>query len=580
MGAGFWEKMLYTMSPMRFFNFLGRVLGHVGWRFFVLLMLVNISVKGVVHALIHQALLPYMKSLNQSSSSYQRIYALGESVWGCRGLLGAISDCLPLGGYHKRYYMVLSNLLGIAGLLLIACLPEAFAENHLWLVAVAQVLLCLQIATLEVMCSGKNSEMMVQNPVLKTDLVSFSFACASVGNLIGCALVGPIADAKGSRVVYFVALAFAIQPLLPLLCAFFPESRVKAGFRPKKTLSQHKGIFAMLLGLTVSVSGIVAITISAVYKAMIPYCLLIIVILIPASFVCLPRTMAKFNVFVFMWGVANVSISGALDFFYTAPPVCLPDGPNFSYTYYSTYTAFIGTFAEWVGIFLYQRFLSGWSFRCVFWFTAALRTLAGTFDYIMVKRLNLMIGIPDKVMYLFGDAVIQRMVKTLNYMPAVVLTSKLCPRGMEATTFAVMDGISHLGWNINKQIGAWATDFAGIKGSADVSGPCNFDQLDSLVLMANLVLPSLVVPLSFFLIPNITVSSDLPEAEGGRNTFNSPDDRSRRETMSTSSCSSRNANDVTRVASLEVAGPETLETQAPPAGQTVELDSSRSQRIV
>lgn len=568
------------MSPMRFFSFLRRVLGHVGWRFFVLLILVNMSVKGVVHALIHQALLPYMKSLNQGSSSYQRIYALGESVWGCRGVLGAVSDCLPLGGYHKRYYMVLSNLLGIAGLLLMACLPVAFAENNLWLVAIAQVLLCLQIATLEVMCSGKNSEMMVQNPVVKTDLVSFSFACASVGNLIGCALVGPIADSKGSRVVYFLAVAFAVQPLLPLLCAFFPEARVKKGFRPKKTMSQHKGIFAMMLGLTVAVAGIVAITISALYKAMIPYCLLIILILIPASFVCLPRTMAKFNVFIFMWGVANVSISGALDFFYTAPPVCLPDGPNFSYTYYSTYTAVIGTFAEWIGIFLYQRFLSGWSFRCVFWFTAALRTFAGMFDYVMVKRLHLMIGIPDKVMYLFGDAIIQRMVKTLNYMPAVVLTSKLCPRGMEATAFAVMDGISHLGWNINKQIGAWATDLAGIKGFADASGPCNFDKIGTLVIMANLVLPSLVVPLSFFLIPNISVSSELPEGEGGNNTaFNSTDD-SRGETVSTSSCSSSKANDVTRVASLEVGEPEALEAQPSPAGQAVEVDNSHSQGTV
>ena len=93
--------------------------------------------------------------------------------------------------------------------------------------------------------------------------------------------------------------------------------------------------------------------------------------------------MAKYNVFLFICGVFNASISGALDFFYTAAaPACMPGGPNFSDTYYSAYTALIGPVAQWVGIvgiFLYQQFLSGWTFRYVFWLTAAIRALASLF---------------------------------------------------------------------------------------------------------------------------------------------------------------------------------------------------------
>lgn len=486
---------------------------HVGWRFFFVLILINVAVKGIVNALTGRVLLSYMKLLNQEASAYQRIDALGASIWSCKGVLCALSDCAPLGGYDKRYYMVISTILGSTGLLLLFCLPVAFAQKSIWLVGFAVVLVCIEIATLEVMCVGKYSEIMIQKAEVKADLVSFSFACASFGNLIGCSLAGPIADSQGPRIVYLVALPFAVQPLLPLLLGFLPEKKRTWRWRVNKQMHSHKGILAMMLIITLSVSGIIAIMASGFLKAMTPYCLTLVVVLITSSFLCLPRKMAKYNVFIFIWGVFNVSISGALDFFYTASPICLPDGPNFSYTYYSTYTALIGTLAEWLGIYLYQEFLSGWTFRYVFWLTALIRTLASLFDYVMVRRLNLLIGIPDKIMYFLGDAVIQRLVITLNFLPALILTSKLCPRGMETTAYAVMDGMAHVGWNINKHIGAWAIELAGIKASGDATAPCNFESLGTLTLVAHVLLPALVVPLSFYMVPNVSISSDLAERE-------------------------------------------------------------------
>jgi hypothetical protein len=50
------------------------------------------------------------------------------------------------------------------------------------------------------------------------------------------------------------------------------------------------------------------------------------------------------------------------------------------------------------------------------------------FDIVLVKRWNLKWGVPDHAMYMFGDAFVYQVCYTLQFMPGVLLTSKLCPK--------------------------------------------------------------------------------------------------------------------------------------------------------
>ena len=96
-----------------------------------------------------------------------------------------------------------------------------------------------------------------------------------------------------------------------------------------------------------------------------------------------------------------------------------------------------------------------------------IRVLASLVDIVLVKRWNLLLGIPDKAFYLLGDAIIYQLccastafslplrsrsepddkraaalsADTLDFMPGVVLTSKLCPKHVEATTYALLAGV-------------------------------------------------------------------------------------------------------------------------------------------
>ncbi len=65
----------------------------------------------------------------------------------------------------------------------------------------------------------------------------------------------------------------------------------------------------------------------------------------------------------------------------------------------------------------------------VFWTTTVLRSVAAMSDIVLVQRWNLWLGISDKAFFMLSNAVIYDIVYMLAFMPAVVLTSKLCPKG-------------------------------------------------------------------------------------------------------------------------------------------------------
>jgi hypothetical protein len=80
------------------------------------------------------------------------------------------------------------------------------------------------------------------------------------------------------------------------------------------------------------------------------------------------------------------------------------------------------------------------------------QVVASAFDLLIIERFNIGWGIDDKTFYMFGDAVIGPAVMMFAFMPAVVLTSKLVPKGLESTTYALLAGFQVRGQKqTNKQ---------------------------------------------------------------------------------------------------------------------------------
>merc|ERR1719188_1880953 len=115
-------------------------------------------------------------------------------------------------------------------------------------------------------------------------------------------------------------------------------------------------------------------------------------------------------------------------------------------------------------------------------------------------------GISDQAIYLFGDAACQSMAQMMALMPMAMLTARLCPRGAEATVFAILAGFQNFGSSIGSIIGVQLTEAFGVQASA--AGPCNFDRLGELIVVTHCIVPLAVLPLTWCLVPAARISDE------------------------------------------------------------------------
>jgi hypothetical protein len=118
-----------------------------------------------------------------------------------------------------------------------------------------------------------------------------------------------------------------------------------------------------------------------------------------------------------------------------------------------------------------------------------MQVVASAFDLLIINRYNIAWGIPDKWFYMFGDAIIGPAIGMFAFMPAVVLTSKLVPKGLESTTYALLAGFQNFGGIVSSQLGIFATEYFGIV--TDEEKGCNFENLSMLVAVCHCALPLL-----------------------------------------------------------------------------------------
>lgn len=104
----------------------------------------------------------------------------------------------------------------------------------------------------------------------------------------------------------------------------------------------------------------------------------------------------------------------------------------------------VGAVGSLLGVLLYQNAFRNQPFRRVLLLAQLLFGASGMLDLILVLRINLILGVPDYAVVVF-DAAVTHMIGRLKWMPLLVLSSKLCPAGIEGTFFALLMSIDHVG---------------------------------------------------------------------------------------------------------------------------------------
>merc|ERR1719164_228452 len=125
---------------------------------------------------------------------------------------------------------------------------------------------------------------------------------------------------------------------------------------------------------------------------------------------------------------------------------------------------------------IYNKYMKDFNYRTLLMVSNLLISVLSFLDIIMFTRTNVKLGIPDTV-FVLGSSVSGTIISQWQWMPGVVLLSQMCPKGMEATMYALLAGCHNLGNTLSEYMGAYVLELLEIKPSGADNESAQFDNL-------------------------------------------------------------------------------------------------------
>jgi len=479
-------------------DYFKRLSHYFGPKFLILIGFVYFGLKGLVFNFITAFLLPFYKQYGVEGSKYQLYLALAFIPWSIKPFFGFMSDTYPLGGYHKRYYCLISCFIGIAASFILTFYP--FSEGSIYLTVFLVFCMCVELALCDLLIEAKYTEIMRENPETKSDVVTFVWMNNTMGSLIGTVIVGVTADHVSNIQPYFLlTLPFQFFALVPLYLGYLDEEYIPNPKFRWDLYEEQKNLFH--LALIFSTVAIVLIFVSLWCDNIIAfiYATCAFVLICVGFLFALPRVLSHFLIYTFLHNGLLVELSGALSYFFLAGPDCVPGGPHFDYQFFQVTTAFVSTASNVVGLYIFQSYVQNWNVRHQLWLPLLILIASNFINVALVERWNLAWGISDKYFFILGDGVVQSVVAMLVFMPTMVLVSKFCPPKYEGTVFALSASTSNFGGTVSSVWGTFLLEAYGVKSTK----PCDFSALPNLIFYSRMLVPLILIPLTFLLVPDL-----------------------------------------------------------------------------
>jgi folate/biopterin transporter len=353
-------------------------------------------------------------------SAFMGIAAL---PWIVKPLFGFISDGLPILGYRRRPYLILSGFLGSA-----AWISLATVVHSAWAATIAIALSSLSVAMSDVIVDSLVVERARRESISDAgSLQSLSWGSTALGGLITAYLSGFLLQHFSTRTV------FAITATFPLIVSIVAWLIAESPIIEKPDFSTFWQQVKQLKK---------AVTQKAIW--------------LPTAF-------------LFLWQCTPTA--DAAFFFFTTNELGFQ--PEFLGR-----VRLVTSVASLVGVWLFQRFFKNVPFRSFFAWTTVLSAALGMTMLLLVTHTNRALGIDDH-WFSLGDSLILTVMGQIAYMPVLVLAARLCPPGVEATLFALLMSVTNLAHLLSYEFGALLMHWLGITEN-------NFQCLWILVVIANL----------------------------------------------------------------------------------------------
>lgn len=367
----------------------------------------------------------YLKDeLHLGPSETALILSVSQAPWLIKPLWGFLSDSVPIFGYRRKSYLMLCGAIGCLG----------WASMATWVDAPETALVAFTLGSLSIAFSDVLIDSIVvakargEEQGVSGSLQSLCWGFVAVGSIVSSYFSGSLIESYGTRFV------FGATAMFPLMIAG-ASTLVKEEPVVKSAKLSREGIagdFKSMTGKIFQVSK--------------------------------RRDIWAPALFVFLWQ-ATPSAGSAMFYFNTNE---LGFSPEFLGR-----VALLRSFAALGGVALYNGYLKRVPLKKMFWWTSILGTALGSTQLLLVSRMNLELGISDKLFALTDTAVLT-VLGEVSFLPVLVLAAKICPEGVEATFFAALMSLFNAGGVTSEFLGAGLTKSLGV--TAD-----NFDNLFTLV---------------------------------------------------------------------------------------------------
>jgi BT1 family len=190
-------------------------------RFLGFLLFSQLFVKGTVVLIASSLLMPIFKKMNMDAIHVQLYITLSMSPWSIKPVIGVISDVVAIGGYHKKYYILQSIVVGVGVSIGLIFIPHS--STYSLLIVLCFFGLHYESSIVDLLSEGTYARLMRENPESGTDIVTLVNAFQTVGELLGLAFVGPLTDIDLFFPMFIIAAVFCFTPFIPTCLNWLPE---------------------------------------------------------------------------------------------------------------------------------------------------------------------------------------------------------------------------------------------------------------------------------------------------------------------------------------------------------------------
>lgn len=361
--------------------------------------------------------------LGLTPAEVSALMGIAALPWTVKPLFGFLSDGLPILGYRRRPYLILSGILGAGAWLMLATVVHTA-----WAATLAILLSSVSVAISDVIVDSLVVERVRGESQSEAgSLQSLCWGTSALGGLITAYLSGFLLEQFSTTVVFSITATFPL--LVSLVAWMIAESPVVEPPKWEAVWSQVKELKQ-------------AVTRKAIW--------------LPTAF-------------LFIWQ-ATPTADSAFFFFTTNELGFQPE--------FLGRVRLVTSIASLFGVWVFQRFLKAVSFRTIFGWTTVLSSVLGMTTLLLVTHANRTIGIDDH-WFSLGDSLVLTVLGQIAFMPVLVLAARLCPPGVEATLFALLMSVTNLAGLLSYEFGAVLMHWLGITETI-------FDRLWLLVLITNL----------------------------------------------------------------------------------------------